>query len=194
MPLPDAKPDPKKANIYEQFSHIQVKDFTRNNLDVVRDPLFLNSQSEDVLRRIGLIGAVSNQLSSSGVIPGSSNILVSVQSSGSSGDAILLQPPKGEVWQLMGISLTNSDTPTGSNRYYFFYSNTDPWSAASNASTVFLNSVDSSSTLVGFEFLEENVQRPMYVTNELYLAMYSNMSALPVGTTVQWKIAYHRVR
>ena len=43
MPLPDAEPKPNKANIYEQFSHIEVQDFTRDNLDVVRKPLNLNS-------------------------------------------------------------------------------------------------------------------------------------------------------
>ena len=66
MPLPNAEPEPKDANIYNQLSTIQASDLTRSQLDVIRDPLFLNAQSEDVLRRILLIGQVTDQLSTSG--------------------------------------------------------------------------------------------------------------------------------
>tara|TARA_R110000824_G_scaffold271680_1_gene460172 strand:- start:262 stop:816 length:555 start_codon:yes stop_codon:yes gene_type:complete len=84
MPLPDAEPTPNKANIYEQFSHIKVQDFTRDNLDVVRKPLNLNAEAEDVLRRILLVGLASNQLSSSGPLPGTVDVITfSASSSGS---------------------------------------------------------------------------------------------------------------
>ena len=70
MPLPDAEPKPNKANVYEQYSHLTVKEFSQDNYDVTKQPLNLNSDSEDVLRRLELIGQVTNQLSSSGPIPG----------------------------------------------------------------------------------------------------------------------------
>ena len=112
MPLPDAKPEPNKANIYEQFSHIQVKDFTRDNLDVVRDPLYLNSESEDVLRRLLLLGQVSNQLSLSGPIPGSMyNGRVEATSSGTQYN--ILVPNKGEVWQVCGAFSTSASGLSG---------------------------------------------------------------------------------
>ena len=103
MPLPDAEPTPNKANIYEQFSHIEVQDFTRDNLDVVRKPLNLNSQSEDVLRRIELVGKVSNQLSSSGPLPGTSKILLASATS-SSQNVTFFTPEKGECWSIQGFA------------------------------------------------------------------------------------------
>jgi len=109
MPLPDAEPKPNKANIYEQFSHIKVQDFTRENLDVVRKPLNLNSESEDVLRRILLVGLASDQLSIGGPIPGSMDVFkIIVDTSGSGvtgfGDG-LATVPLGQVWQLYGLSI-----------------------------------------------------------------------------------------
>jgi len=70
MPLPDAEPTPNKANVYEQYSHLTVKEFSQDNYDVTKLPLNLNADSEDVLRRLELIGQVTSQLSSSGAIPG----------------------------------------------------------------------------------------------------------------------------
>ena len=104
MPLPEAKPTPDKANIYEQFSNVTVADLTRDQLDIVRDPLNLNSQSEDVLRRINLIGAASNQMSVSGPL---ANTQFASESSSTAADIYTnFTPAFGEVWQIVGISAT----------------------------------------------------------------------------------------
>lgn len=68
MPLPDSEPSPAKANIYEQFRTKTPETLDRETLDVVRKPLDLDPASEDVLRRIKLVGEVSNTLSTSGPI------------------------------------------------------------------------------------------------------------------------------
>jgi len=195
MSLPFAD-NPDKSSIYNDLKVEKLVDLQASDFDAFKARMDAQGVDglEDEYRRLLLLGLASDKLSVSGPIPGSSNIQISFQTSGSSGDAILLKPPKGQVWQVSGISVTNSATPSTSQRYYFFYSNTNPWSAASDASTVFLNSFDSATTLVGYEFLDENVQRPMFVTNELYLAMYTNMVGLGAGETAQWKIAYHRIR
>lgn len=107
MPLPDAKPDPNKANIYEQFSNIKAKDFTRANLEVVLDPLYLNALSEDVLRRILLIGETTNSLSTSGPMPYTAfNISKTITTAG---PFEVFKPNKGEVWLLQGAQLTDDD-------------------------------------------------------------------------------------
>ena len=69
MPLPDANPDPENSNIYEQLRTIKASDLTRSQLDIIRDPLFLDGASEDVLRRILLVGMATDQMSLSGFIP-----------------------------------------------------------------------------------------------------------------------------
>lgn len=135
MPLPDAEPKPKKANIYEQFSSIKIADFTRDQLDIVRDPLFLNSESEDVLRRIKLIGEVSNQLSLSGVIPGSiKTISITTTSSGSY--VTLFRPDPGEVYQVMSAHMAKVGSGTTVHSISYYDGSTDSqWFYLSTGST-----------------------------------------------------------
>ena len=111
MPLPDAEPAPDKANIYEQFSSIKVSDFTRTQLDIVRDPLYLNSESEDVLRRLLLLGSVTNQLSSSGAIPGTGQVIVTGNIE-ATGNIDVFQPEVGESYRLQTISIDPSGSGT----------------------------------------------------------------------------------
>lgn len=68
MPLPEAEPSPNKANIYEQFRTKNPETLDRETLNIVRSHLDLDPASEDVLRRIKLVGEVSNTLSTSGPI------------------------------------------------------------------------------------------------------------------------------
>ena len=110
MPLPEAKPTPDKANIYEQFSNIQASDLTRSQLDIIRDPLFLNSESEDVLRRILLIGQATDQLSVSGPIPRTGQIVQQTFDEANEGDLItIFKPNIGEVWLMTNASSSHSD-------------------------------------------------------------------------------------
>tara|TARA_R110000744_G_scaffold374552_1_gene487427 strand:+ start:4 stop:549 length:546 start_codon:yes stop_codon:yes gene_type:complete len=118
MPLPDAKPTPDKANIYDQFSNIQVRDFTRTNLDVVRTPLFLNSDSEDVMRRSLLIGQVTNQISSSGPINKSQIVAVSDASTSAATKVIFFTSGELETWHLNGLHLSLTGQ-SGTQTYRF---------------------------------------------------------------------------
>ena len=119
MPLPDAEPTPNKANIYEQFSHIKVEDFTTDKLAVVKSPLFLNSQSEDVLRRIKLIGETTNTISTSGPFPNEGTIRKYIQTANNAGENFAgFRPPKNEVWEIMGISVHNTAALSGNQSYY----------------------------------------------------------------------------
>jgi len=113
MPLPDADPKPNKANIYEQFSHITAQEFTRDNLDVVLNPLFLNNLSEDVLRRIKLIGETTGSLSSSGVLADAGGAHVVTTAFDETGPLIL--PPVGQVWRIQLLLFSNAtDVTVGS--------------------------------------------------------------------------------
>jgi len=110
MPLPDAEPTPNKANIYEQFSNITAQNFTRENLDVVLNPLFLNNLSEDVLRRIKLIGETTGSLSSSGVLADAGGSHVVTTAYDEAGPLIL--PPVGQVWRIQLLIFSNATDVT----------------------------------------------------------------------------------
>lgn len=107
MPLPDAEPSPSNSNVYEQLRTIKASDLTRAQLDKLRDPLYLDGASEDVLRRIKLIGEVTDQLSTSGPIPRTATIEQVTQSS-DVGFFTIFKPGVGEVWQFIGGDLLAS--------------------------------------------------------------------------------------
>ena len=183
MPLPDAEPTPNKANIYEQFSHIKVQDFTRDNLDVVRKPLNLNSQSEDVLRRIELVGKVTNQMSTSGPIPGS-GIIVKVTST-SNATLTVLKPNPGEVWQLNAASATATG---GAVRFKLGMITGDVPDITSDC--VEIADVSPTSTSIQFSFVD--LPGPLYVDSVTWMVI--NFSSMGVGEEGDCRVAFVRIR
>jgi len=179
MPLPEAKPTPDKANIYEQFSNITVADLTRDQLDIVRDPLNLNSQSEDVLRRINLIGAASNQMSASGVIPGAGKfVTVTVTDTNK---AVLFQPEEGEVYILQGLgAIVSGGTGTRTFAAYVY----------DGTNELLWMSVSSSGGNLSFIGEAEYPDAPFYFSKELYCRVAST------GTfdSIKYVMAVQRVR
>ena len=117
MPLPDAEPTPNKANIYEQFSSIKVVNFTVDNLDVVRKPLFLNAQSEDVLRRLNLLSQVTNSQSTSGAIPKTQKIITQAFTDSGATNLVIFTPEKGQVWSISAGSYSSTG---GTSRLFLF--------------------------------------------------------------------------
>ena len=55
-------------------------------------------------------------------------------------------------------------------------------------------SFSSSSSLLGAETIFEEVFQPFYITNQMYIRMYSNMAAVGAGGEVDFRLAYMRVR
>jgi len=161
MPLPEAKPTPDKANIYEQFSNIQASDLTRSQLDVIRDPLYLNSQSEDVLRRILLVGQVTDQLSLSGPIPRTATLVQESFTSATPGDTIIFKPGVGEVWQLNSGDILHTGT---AGTITFNFSLTD------GTNKTFLGSASTTGQEpIGNDLAPDLLNKPIYITSDMYL-------------------------
>jgi len=117
MPLPDAEPTPNKANIYDQLSNIKLGDLTLTQFDILRNPLFLNGQSEDVLRRLKLIYEISNFYPSGAPLPGT--FTIESVSATTNGSQDLFEPADdGSVWQIVAMSLGGAYTGMSSIRAY----------------------------------------------------------------------------
>ena len=153
MPLPDAKPSPDKANVYDQYSNIQVRDFTRADLEIVRNSLFLNGGSEDVLRRLKLIGEVTNSISTSGPMPYTAfNTSLTITTAG---PFEVFRPAVGEVWLLQGAQLTDDDA---SFHNLFFTDDT------ADAATKYVSIAQEQASTFFSPF------NPPYITYEVYLS------------------------
>jgi hypothetical protein len=97
MPLPDAE-DTKTSNLYAQLRTSQLGTANVSSFDKVVDPVFVNSEYEDEMRRINLVGQASNLQSQSGPLMGT----VGFKTNDFSADAIadVLTPAEGEIWRI----------------------------------------------------------------------------------------------
>jgi len=184
MPLPNAKPDPEDSNVYKQLSSIKASDLTRSQLDVIRDPLFLNDQSEDVLRRIALIGLVTDQLSISGPIPRTAQQAISsVTYSGSSTvTQEVFKPSVGEVWQYNQASVRMQG---GSSGITLLLGN----DTTSSTNNVMLGQ-ESSSGVQPFDLVGQ--MSPLYITSDQYLI--AQHYSLATGESSEVRVSLIRVR
>lgn len=98
MPLENA-PDPETSNLYRQLSSEQLSTASKTNFDTAQDPVFLDSSSEDELRRINLVGQASNMQSQSGPIANTAQVVNTNITT--SGTTTLFTPQPGTVWQIV---------------------------------------------------------------------------------------------
>jgi len=100
MPLPFAPP-PSQSKVYRDLKNIKLTDLTADEFDSLKDSLFAQGVdgAEDEMRRLNLVGQVSNQTSSSGVIPGSMQVISTTYDDNVYYD--VFTPSKGEVWKVI---------------------------------------------------------------------------------------------
>lgn len=191
LPLPDSS-DPKKANIYTQLSSTQIKDASKSNFNVVKDPQFLDSASEDDLRRINLVGQAANIQSQSGIIVNTGVISDSVVTdSGYTNGIVTLSPPEGEAWKVMGISVITNTAPSSSQTRYLFLQDRN-LSNTSSSQAIYLDFASSSSSNQPWS---GEVSPSIYgftLTYPHQLFMYVN--DMRGTTTVTFKTAYYVYR
>ena len=174
MPLPDAPP-PKSSRVYQQTTGKTLQSLTVDNLDTISDPVFLDRNSEDELRRINLVGAASDLKSFSGPIPGTLQVVTSTGTS--TGNNIAFQPDAGEVWELTAASF--GAVGSGSWRGIL---------ALKDADGNYVELVDKSTSGTG-QSLDYRYS-PTYITNDVYL----EFTIVTVDTSLSVKCAVVRVR
>lgn len=175
MPLPDAPP-PKSSRVYQQTTGKTLQSLTVENLDTISDPVFLDRNSEDELRRLNLVGQASNLQSSSGPIPGTA-VIKSVTVTDNS-IATIFQPDPGQVWLWMNWSASTSGQGGATINHYTYLSDgslNDALSVITAASTTPKN---------------ETPYSAIYVTNEVYAGV---QSLITTGSVV-WYGSFVRVR
>jgi len=175
MPLPDT-PDPKTSNLYQQLSSEQLGTASKTNFDIAQDSIFLDSTSEDELRRVNLIGQATNLQSQSGPIVGTMAVKTATIP-GSGLFRTVHQPNQGEIWQVVAASFDLQNS-TGNVKNRIYLSDGTNEVIAENESA----SADG-------EFII-TTSGPLYYSYEVYLQAWSQ------GTfdDVVWEVAVVRVR
>lgn len=175
MPLPNT-PDPKNSNLYQQLSSEQLGTASKTNFDIAQDSIFLDSSSEDELRRVNLVGQATNLQSQSGPIVGTMSIKQATVT-GSGLFKTIHQPAQGEIWQVVAASFDlQGSSGSVKNRLYL----------ADGSDNVI---VENESSSVDGEFIVTTTG-PILYSYEVYLQGWSQ------GTfdDVVWEVAVVRVR
>ena len=192
MPLPDAPP-PKTSRVYQQFAGKLLSTISSTNFDTVKDPVYIDRNSEDEIRRLNLIGQATNMQSQSGPMPETSKV-VSTGDLADTGTVSVFRPEVGEVWQLMAMSLD----PNGSNAAHRgigylvdFSSLTNPADPTnlSNAKFVEIFDVSLSTSAESLTY-----DTPLYLDRNTYFALNVVTLDTAAGDTLALKIACIRVR
>lgn len=172
MPLPDAPP-PRSSRVYQQTTGKTLQSLTVENLDTISDPVFLDRNSEDELRRINLVGQASNLQSQSGPIPGTGVVKEITDTTGSgSPESILLEPAQGEAYHITAVEWQTKNANAG------FYRLHDP---------------DGSKVLVEYKLAVGTLD----ITTVPVICVYPQKFIVTYGTSSgdnKSNIAYHRIR
>ena len=187
MPLPDA-PKPSKSLLYSQLASSQVNGVSKKNFDLVTDPLFLDKNSEDELRRILLAGSVTGMLSSSGPIPGTACIHVTSDPSSTAQDGFIPNP--GEVWLWMGggASLGSASGTIKSYTSMYTPARGRDHDGAAASYVIVEETTTSDYGAISYDVPDTNV----YVTSNNYLRIQINGTYTSSESSV--KMGYVRVR
>ena len=187
----DASRDPVAKNIADQLSNFTVGApqpstgligdqtpetvFDADDFDKIKNQMTLQMQNLDAFEMLNVLSRLSNTSSSSGPIPNTSVIKTSTFT-GSTGNKTVFQPDKGQVWQIMAMSMT----PSGSGSYRGIVN-------LKNSDGDFVELVDKSATGTA-ESLQYDT--PLFITNEVFL----DFTVVTVDTALALKVAFVRVR
>ena len=174
MPLPNA-PSPKDSNVYQQLSSESLGSTSKDNFDIVQNPVFLDSTSEDELRRINLVGQATNMQSQSGPIPGTGQVAEVLDTTGSGVvTSNLLIPNEGEAYEVTALD----------------------WSTK-NASACYLRIRDINASSGGVLVEYKTAADSFDITLCPLRIVYPQKLVIIYGTTTgdnQTNLAYHQIR
>lgn len=188
MPLPGATP-PAESNVYGTLKDKTLEELTADEFDFIRGQLFSEGSAglEDEYRRLQLLGSASNQISSSGPIPGTGYVTDLDQTDGNI--ITILEPGPGEVWAVVGGSVTGTSV-SGTVCYHLL---------TANKSDSIAGSTDRSKACLIVEVCGTAGQVPLNESvpyGEVYVDESMCLYAQATGTftSIAWKISLIRVR
>lgn len=160
MPLPFAPP-PKDSKLYQQLESTTLQTVTADQLDTIRAKTFSQGTegTEDEYRRMMLLGQVSNQISTSGPIPGTSKIVEITYSANEY--YTIIEPSAGEVWQVIGMFAFTATGFTSGNV-----------SVADTVNSTRCHIADVSSS--GGDVFDQGWEGPVYLDENTKLQFYPN--------------------
>lgn len=186
-------PDPKKEQAYTQLQNFTLSNVTAKDIDRVTQDTFIQATNQDALLTFNTINKAAMRDGSP--MPDKGNMVMVQQTVNDV--PIVIRPPKGEVWRLNAISVTNLAALSASQSYYVFISNdeTDDGSVPQTSTDLFFSSLSSTATALTTEaFFDDNAFLPLDITNKMFLRVYGNFAGTTTGHIINWFYAYSQLR
>lgn len=178
--MSDYAPDPKKQLVYTNLQNKTLSDVTALDIERLTDPTFIQATNQDALITYNIVNKAA--MRDGGPMPDKGTVLVLTQADDA--DVQYVQPAKGEVFEIMGISATVTGV-SGNNTYSFYLCSAE---GQTTANMVYLQVASSSSTNVQLFPSDSESKFPLTLTNTMFLRLDSNMDN-QTGTT-DFKVAY----
>ena len=113
--------DDKENKLYSDFATRDVLDgISADNFDSLKNDAFITPENKEFFEDMLRVGWLSGQLSSSGPMPNTCQIIETAVT-GSNIDTTIYTPVAGEVWQIIGIGMYMSDATVQSGTAYIKY-------------------------------------------------------------------------
>jgi len=188
-------PDPKKERIYSDLATIPLSEVTAEQIQTLTNPVTLSANNQDALITMNIVNKAA--MRDGNPMPDTGGIEQYVQTTNDV--APVIRPPKGQVWNIQGISLFNSLSLTGNQAYYAFLSDAttllvDEIPAVSRGD-VQLSATSSSSSTLAWETLHEDLGGgPLILNHNMFLRWYGDFANTQGGNTITFSVAYVNVR
>jgi len=187
-------PNPEQEKVYDNLQNKTLGNVTADDIQKLTDPTFIQATNQDALITYNIVNKAA--MRDGNIMPNTGGILTLTQTDGNI--AVDIRPPNGQVYKIMGMSLRNSASPTGTNYYNTFLSTPESKASSDTPSQsngdVFYSSVSSASTELLTETLFEEVFQPLFITNNMFMRIYSNFANVAASATVIYNVAYMRIR
>lgn len=163
---------------FDQLKTLAVSEVSAAQIKTQQDPIRLSARNKQALEDVNLINRAvfrdGQPMPDTGV--------VASQNQADDSTYIYIQPPAGEVWEILGISATMTGA-SGSSTQYFYYDN--------GTVQVYLGSASSASTNIPLYPADGEFKFPIIVSKDMYLRVHSNLDN---ASSCAWKYCYIRLR
>ena len=193
--MSDYAPNPEAQDIYKGLAQQKLSDVTGSQIQNLTDPVFIQAENQDRLITMNIINEAAMR---DGLpIPDSGGVAQYTQTSNAA--APIIRPPKGEVWNIKGISLFNSLSLTGNQAYYSFLSDQATLDLndlpAQGRGDCQLSATSSASTTLAWETLHEDLGGgPWILNHNMFLRWYGDFANTQSGNVITFNVAFMRIR
>tara|TARA_Y100001973_G_C5033954_1_gene249439 strand:- start:53 stop:562 length:510 start_codon:yes stop_codon:yes gene_type:complete len=163
---------------FDQLKTVALSEVSAEQIKTQQDPIRLSKRNKEALSDINLI----NQASFRTGQPMPDTGVVTTQNQPDDSTIIYVRPNPGEVWQIVGVSVTMTNS-TGTNSFYFYITD--------GTTNVYIGATSNGSTNVQLFPGDSEFKFPLVVSRDTYLRINSNLDN---ADSCLWKYAYIRLR